>query len=337
MLQGVSAMKANALYYPYIDVPNGKWLLQSLLYWDKMMSIVPGEYMYKPEKHSELMRRLLENELVEAVIPGVYLGSEELDKFADLIEARIRKGGIQRMLGPYGRAGDPSEVFRKKNEISKIHIEKLGHIARRLQAMGVAEPCGGAWYKMPRRVASGFMFFIAHSIARKDVVNANPITGKDYWVRLGANQRGEVRREVINFLLPIPDGKIDIDAVSIFKQQHGKLISRFRRFVDGEITRIQSAVKSGDSYEDVKRDAIMVMGERTEEIKDAMKSKWKTVIFKKIVPLCVAGAPCVFAGVPPELGLAGVIASWFGNSGVDVEREPLSYSVFAQEMMRVGW
>ncbi|WP_256956848.1 hypothetical protein [Vibrio diabolicus] len=43
-------MNDNALYFPYISVPNEKWTLKTLLYWDKLASIVPMEHMGNPEK-----------------------------------------------------------------------------------------------------------------------------------------------------------------------------------------------------------------------------------------------------------------------------------------------
>jgi hypothetical protein len=52
-----------------------------LLYWDKIASIVPYDYISRLSMHGEYMRRLEEAELVTQIIPEDHIG--EFDKFAD--------------------------------------------------------------------------------------------------------------------------------------------------------------------------------------------------------------------------------------------------------------
>ena len=66
-------MRPNALYFPYISVPSTQWTVQSILYWDKVCSIVPMEQMREPEGLNELSRQLLQEGLLVPVIPAAHI------------------------------------------------------------------------------------------------------------------------------------------------------------------------------------------------------------------------------------------------------------------------
>lgn len=63
-------MRNNALYFPYISVPDEKWTIKTLLYWDKLSSIVPMDYIGEPEQLSPFMRELVHGNLVEQIFPA---------------------------------------------------------------------------------------------------------------------------------------------------------------------------------------------------------------------------------------------------------------------------
>lgn len=63
------------LYYPYIAVPNTKWLTSSLLYWDEVASIVPTDYFHQPELHDPFMLELVKANLVRQLPPLDYMGT----------------------------------------------------------------------------------------------------------------------------------------------------------------------------------------------------------------------------------------------------------------------
>ncbi len=66
-------MRSNALYFPFIDIPNSSWMIHTLLYWDKVSSIVPLEYVLRPSAHTKFMRDMVEAELVEQVFPSHHI------------------------------------------------------------------------------------------------------------------------------------------------------------------------------------------------------------------------------------------------------------------------
>lgn len=82
----------NALYFPYISVPDEIWTVKTLLYWDKLSSIVPMEYIERPEELGPFMQELVHEGLVQQVFPAAYLHQLELfeDCFICFVEKRIR-------------------------------------------------------------------------------------------------------------------------------------------------------------------------------------------------------------------------------------------------------
>src|SRR5438094_889153 len=81
---------SKVLYYPYIEVPRGSWFTQLLLYWDRVGAIVPYEFIQEPEKLGPYMVGLLREDLVEQVIPGMYLWQvKNFEKaFLDCVDAQ---------------------------------------------------------------------------------------------------------------------------------------------------------------------------------------------------------------------------------------------------------
>ena len=67
-------MKKNALFYPYINLPEKEqWLIQNLLYWDKLNSIVPTQFNHDESNLTDTMIELKNKELVNFIHPMDYL------------------------------------------------------------------------------------------------------------------------------------------------------------------------------------------------------------------------------------------------------------------------
>ncbi len=313
-------MQSNALYYPYIDVPNEKWLLHTLLYWEKLYSIVPIKYYYEPELHSLFMQRLLQENLVVPIVPSQYVRCDDLALFADKIEDYIKDG-------------NPKINLKSKNR-SCIHVEKLGDIASRLESLDVVENIGNGWLSMPKNIADLFMQYIAQNISKKSSISADAITYNNFY-KYNNKRTNEIRNNVLEFLIPVPDGTISFEDLHKFKEKHHKILAKFRMFVENIIIEIQQFVDNGENYEEVKMSVFKQMDFEIREIEDAMKGQWKNVILNKIVPLFTIGLHCFCDNVPPEVDVIGMIAPWFGGNEINYSREPLSYSVFARNKLNL--
>ena len=67
------------LYYPYISIPKEPWLIQALLYWDGIATIVPFDILKSTSYISPFARQLIKEEIIETVQPDEYAYSHSDD------------------------------------------------------------------------------------------------------------------------------------------------------------------------------------------------------------------------------------------------------------------
>ena len=120
-------MSSNALYYPYIRVPESPWFTRVLLYWDRVGAIVPSEYLNDPDRLGPYMVGLVKEELVDQVIPGAHLWRVE----------NFTKAFLDYVDGKYGTYGEPcasdwATVHYEKLGGSSVHMEKLQGLGKEL-------------------------------------------------------------------------------------------------------------------------------------------------------------------------------------------------------------
>jgi hypothetical protein len=113
-------MRDNALYFPYINVPQSSWFTRVLLYWDQVSSIVPSEYIYHPEQLDPYMHELVTAGLVQQIIPLRYVDEVRCfeEAFLRYIDTRMRRSG--------------NRIEHSTPRPTSIHIEKLGNIGKEL-------------------------------------------------------------------------------------------------------------------------------------------------------------------------------------------------------------
>ena len=145
-------MRNNALYFPFISVPKSKWIINSLLYWDKLASIVPMDYIENPNLLSPFMRSLVIEGLVTQVLPRDHLYKiENFEQiFIHYLETKLRKRRSPHFLNLINRKLINS---RKVN----IHIEKLGELASWLEKKNLAKRKDYSWYEVEDWISLPFM------------------------------------------------------------------------------------------------------------------------------------------------------------------------------------
>lgn len=105
-------MAHTILYYPTIDIQDGQWLRNAILYWDKVASIVP--YDNYPDFSPELLY-LREQKLYEPIYPQDLFHSEYATDFENAIICRIDK---------YADWLKKNEI-RRNHQIVPIHKDKI--------------------------------------------------------------------------------------------------------------------------------------------------------------------------------------------------------------------
>lgn len=281
-------MRDNAIFFPYINVPNSAWLTRILLYWDKVNSIVPIEYVLAPERLSPHMQEMVQLGLIEQIMPGAYLDS--VPNFADSFLYYI-DNEIQR------RERSGKEI--RTGQQFQIHVEKMEDIGERLVALGFAEQISYSWYGVEKWVARDFMAYLAAVLGNLEDVNAAPVTNdassfealahEQLWaIRQSRHGRAGVRNLMINRMLPCPTGNIDIYELAQFKDQNSTLLERFRNYVEANMIDI-----SNISDPVLREERLNLFFSETEstvdEITDVMKTCWRNITFGALVPILGAG------------------------------------------------
>jgi hypothetical protein len=291
-------MPQSALYFPYISLPTNRWTVQSILYWDTLKTIVPVDQLRHPERLDRLTRDLLEEGLIESIIPGMYLWQVPgfRDSFVEYLEhQRVRLRVGQNWLA----GGAPAWV--------RVHFEKMGDIADYLVQVQLARKIDYSWYEVEPRVASRFMCYLACVLGALPEVQATAVTDRATNVvgmrpttpRHGDLQmhRDKARDAVLGFLLPIPSGSVSTNRLLQFKERHGHLLPAFRTRIEARCAQIAN-LQTAEERLDATTEFIQECAYERAEIEAAMKPSFGKVVLGSLVPLF--GNGLVLRALDPE-------------------------------------
>lgn len=305
-------MRNNALYFPYINVPNNIWFIQILLYWDKVGSIVPSDYIYNPEELDPFMKELVASELVKQIIPYNYTQQIENieEPFLNYIHSHLKS---------YRKKYQFNYPYNYQHKM--IHIEKLGDIADELVHLRLAKRQDYVWYQVPEWVADSYMAYLASTLAQLDEIDAAPVTNQlDCLHLISENSlpssrinrlsplRKKERESFLNYFFPCPTGRIRLNDLVEFKAKHGALLKKFRDKVEEEcieLANIADPVHRQEKKDIVKRRFEEEIGEITE----AMKHRWQILKLKPLLALFAASAEAAYFFLEPPDTAKGVVAA----------------------------
>ncbi len=278
-------MKKNALYFPYIDVPKSKWLTETLIYWDKLSSIVPHEFNDNPNLLSSDMQNLTSAGLIEHVLP--------LDHFSKLHNFEEN----------FTRIAEIWISVNRNNSFgySKIHIEKLGDLQYVLKDLNLTRGNHTyPWIEIPTPLANIFMSYLATELGKLPDLNATPLTDfSSEIVNMDDSERAMIRQEILTEILPIPNEDIDIDKLLRFKQDYGHLTMNFRNRIEEECIDILST--NLEYREEKILQTKRNLKKEIEGIEESMCSITDNITFTNILPL--AGA--LGTGIDSPQGIFG--------------------------------
>lgn len=226
-------MKTQVLYFPYISIPKSQWLTQMLLYWDRVASIVPYDFIQRPELLQPYMRALVQEDLVRQVIPAQYTYS--IPSFDSAFVAYL--DGLTDGDARRGRCATGS--------VTPVHVEKMNDIGDALVSRGLATRQRYPWYDVERDTADDFMSYLACALGQLDPVDACPMTDQVSYLRRFCRsgvptadvdaQLAALRIEVLEAILPVPSTEVAPLEIRSFKDRHGPALSDFRRRVEREL------------------------------------------------------------------------------------------------------
>lgn len=254
-----------ALYFPFINVPSTAWWTRTLLYWDRVGTIVPQSYWYDPDKLGEYTRELIRAGLVDQFRPE-WAGRALRQNFAAFLH-RLSAEEVD----------DRRRRFRN-SEIALIHRDKwLVYMSglQEVRQMGLASRGGHShrgeeWVAVERTTANEFMAALTLALCQEasrvdENWNGWPI-GPGTWVpttdaveavqvilsglepsvpfdgtrQMNLRVRGEfaaaeIRTELLDGLLPVPTEPVAVDQLVAFRKRHGGLLPDLRRHLESKI------------------------------------------------------------------------------------------------------
>ncbi len=312
-------MKSRVLYFPYIRVPKSSWLTQMLLYWDQVSSIVPFDFIQKPELLGPYMQSLVREGLVFQVIPGAQI--HRLPRFFDAFSGYI--GGL-------GQEIDRRRKNFTRGDASLIHIEKLGKIEHLLVRERLAARGQYPWFDVERETADDFMSYLAVSLGQLEAIDSTPVTDdRGYLSRFSragvpnadvTTQLELLRVQVLDQVLPVPSHSVEPSRIRAFKERFQSELGDFRRRVEREL--IEAASISHPTLRERRLEIFFEEAEAgVQQIQEAMRGAgWKTGRTSLSV---LAAIP----GVTPLLGLAGAL--WDAVSGGSPRQMPREFAYAA--------
>lgn len=126
----MSVAFSSALYYPYIDIENERWLRSAVLYWDSIRTIVPASF--QDPYSSKFARALFDEGILEPLrVSSDMVEVEDLtDKVLDYLTDPATSDVILGTDEKRTRQVDPDEASRKLQRLVRIHPQKLPYTIR---------------------------------------------------------------------------------------------------------------------------------------------------------------------------------------------------------------
>ncbi|QGQ44751.1 DUF6236 family protein [Metabacillus sediminilitoris] len=331
------------LYFPSISIPKSQWLMGSLFYWDKVGSIVPLEFLKKPNLLGEHMRKLVEVELIEQVVPEQHLWNVPNfeEAFIDFIDNTSAFCPISK-LGRLGLIGQDG-VIRTTTE---IHMGKLRSLGHRLEQRGLATKGRGSWYTVEGYTASNFMTYLATVLGT--ITEYTPLTDSynelSYFLPNVEKEntrevlKEQLRTRIIENVLPVPAYIEDPYDIYRFKEKHYDKLTRFRRYVEESILNLELLPE----YQVEEKLKIFAENSRDEirYISESMKSfKWRMINF---ATFCSIASPALslVKGISEDsildttsatVGILGAVGVALSTEKIkEIERQPLAYAAIIE-------
>ena len=340
-------MSSNALYYPYIRVPESPWFTRVLLYWDRVGAIVPYEYLEDPDRLGTYMVSLVREQLVEQVVPRMYLWRAENFKnaFLEYIDAKYGTDGK-----PY--KSDWAAVHSGKFVGSSIHMEKLYDLGEKLCERGLAlrdkNNQYSPWFKIKPRIADDFMAYLAGVLGQiPGDAHFSPLTN----LRTHLNPfipestpndpKYAVRQLLLENILPSPSESLEAAELKDFKEQYKEPLDRFRKQVEekvSELAAIADAERQSMRLEDITASFRKTIDELTARMEE--QRGWPRLDFGTLCTVVGSGMSAwkafleqdwKFGVTGAALSLAPAIYSAFRHSNIALDNEPLAYAALASK------
>jgi hypothetical protein len=256
-----------AIYHPSINLPDSEWLQFSLLYWKRLLRIVPPEDERRGPRHLSLLE---EADLIKRIDPTPALADAARD-FLTFLEANqgrvgqryeISSGSAWKGFTDIPWEADPGMAYLHSGKIDSSLREALVE-----SGLAVWDPVG--WIGTHPRLARAYMSYLAAKIGRASA--ASPVTDDPLAHLLGCSgepdelaemlvphQGGDLPQSeqavetlaLISVRAVAPDRPLTFDQILDVRAKYGHELLRFRALLADTIaTATLEAVSRPDAFQ----------------------------------------------------------------------------------------
>ncbi len=234
-------MAQTILYYPTIDIQDGQWLRNAVLYWDKVASIVPYDNYsdYSPE-----VLYLKECEIYNPIFPQLVFSSEYATDFFSTIIRRIERSNknFEIKTEPYKAQNDHGQIIIHNKKIynpalfDHIHHKKfpsnlLDYLVDKRYAKYYKD---NEWLEIESRIAEIYMRTLAEFAVKS--YSEDIVLGTDKFERqhdIYSHARPQFNTVCLslefNNCLPRPIPDIGFEQLLDFKERRKQEFQQFRK------------------------------------------------------------------------------------------------------------
>lgn len=288
-------MANNALYFPYIEPPRDEWTLRTILYWDRVDSIMPHGVSLR-----DSTKALIDQGLLAPV--DWYEASAATHAFQDGFVAHIHR------LGASPRA----RVWANFRSLpgQRIHTLKMpDSVKTALRDTGLGIEVSDLWWRVRADVAGAYMSAMAWELARRrgdlDLVSNRLESSSGFRLTAAAEipdelmksmpARKAVLRQLLEDLFPVPTKWPSPIAIHQFKAEHSEPLKQFRGHVDRQVIDVMRSFgrpEFAEYFSAVRADLL----QQRRGIEIALETSKLEFARKVIAPAAVSVAAFAFSG-----------------------------------------
>lgn len=238
-------MKKRILYYPSIDIKDGIWLRNAILYWDEVSSIMPyqnDDYNISPE----VSYLISTNNFIPAR-PDDIMFSSMYDDFTNEVRKRFDE-----------YSPSQTKTVRKRNihmskvvpDYHKLHESKLSsHVMEMIEERSeIIRSKNNQWISVDAQLSDIYMSILAKYLAA--ISTADTSIGTDRMFKqnkIFRPERGFNTNTCQSFLdykfniLPAPNMDVSIEDILLFKEQRSDELRKLHIEINELERRLQSA------------------------------------------------------------------------------------------------
>jgi hypothetical protein len=244
-------MRRTIIYYPNIDIPDSKWLRNSLLYWDEVSSIVPRSIETDLYTNSHLIAQLRDEGEYRAIFPDQLMQSDVFNDFENEVinklswnnRARFKRYRNINEFGSIARTREPRSLVHNEKVFNNfdIHREKISNrIFEKLEQSGMVS-WNGDWMSFDDQSANIYMATLAKFSALSDanytVIGTdkpnliNSVYPVSYLYRKPVKYTTPIVNLSLN-ILPTPTNDVPIEKIIKFKKKYREELLAFRNQIN---------------------------------------------------------------------------------------------------------